>query len=157
MTEKIEKTEKTEKKAKKAKKAKSDSQKNSNFEVKNNATMDTNVVTTVVNSSIETTAEFLEPITRYWPVSFNTVRNNKNRLYHDKTSSKYNFFKSFRYAGQGLYWAFITEPNVRIQMIIGLIFFGINLYYGQLILAVANLVMNDGDYALLDTNNFSKI
>jgi diacylglycerol kinase len=110
------------------------------FEVKNSATMDTNVVTAMVNSSIETTTDLLNPITKYLNVNFNTVRNNKNRLYKDQGISRYSIFKSFRYAGSGLYWAFVTEPNVRVQLMIGLFFFGLNLYFGQLILAMANLI-----------------
>jgi diacylglycerol kinase (ATP) len=111
-----------------------------NFEVKNNATLDTNVVTAMVNSGIETTTDFFEPISKYLDVNFNTVRNNKNRMYKEQGISRYSIFKSFRYAGSGLYWAFVTEPNVRIQLTIGLFFFGLNLYFGQLILAVANLI-----------------
>jgi diacylglycerol kinase len=111
-----------------------------NFEVKNNATLDTNIVTAVVNSSIDNTADFLEPLTKYLDVNFNTVRNNKNRLYKEHGISRYSVFKSFRYAGSGLYWAFVTEPNVRIQLSIGIFFFGLNVYYGQLILAIANLI-----------------
>lgn len=111
-----------------------------NFEVKNSATMDTNVVTTVINSSLESTSDFLNPITKYLNVNFNTIRNNKNRLYKDQGVSRYSIFKSFKYAGSGLYWAFVTEPNVRVQLSIGLFFFGLNLSFGQLILAVANLI-----------------
>jgi diacylglycerol kinase (ATP) len=111
-----------------------------NFEIKNTATLDANIVTTMVNSGIETTTDFLEPIGKYLDVNFNTVRHNKNRMYKDQGVSRYSIFKSFRYAGHGLYWAFVTEPNVRIQLCIGLFFFGLNAYYGQLILAVANLI-----------------
>jgi diacylglycerol kinase (ATP) len=110
------------------------------FEVKNSATLDTNIVTAVVNSGIENTSDFLDPLTKYLNVNFNTVRNNKNRMYKEQGISRYSIFKSFKYAGSGLYWAFVTEPNVRIQLIIGLFFFGLNLYFGQLILAVANLI-----------------
>ena len=110
------------------------------FEIKSNATLDTNIVTAVVNSSIETTTDFFQPITKYLNVNFNTVRKTKNRMYKEQGISRYNMFKSFKYAGSGLYWAFVTEPNVRIQLLIGIIFFGINLYFGQLILAVANLI-----------------
>lgn len=111
-----------------------------NFEVKNSATLDTNVVTAVVNSSIETTTDFFQPITKYLDVNFDTTANNKNRLYKENGNSRYSIFKSFRYAGSGLYWAFVTEPNVRIQLLIGILFFSINLYFGQLILAIANLI-----------------
>jgi diacylglycerol kinase len=111
-----------------------------NFEVKNNATLDTNIVTAVVNSGIDTTSDFFEPMSKYLNVNFNTIRQNKNRLYKDQGISRYSIFKSFRYAGSGLYWAFVTEPNVRIQLTIGLFFFGLNLCFGQLILAVANLI-----------------
>ena len=111
-----------------------------NFEVKNTATLDTNVVTTIVNSSMDTTTDFFEPLTKYLDINFNTSINSKNRMYKEQENSRYSIFKSFKYAGSGLYWAFVTEPNVRIQLIIGLFFFGLNLYFGQLILAVANLI-----------------
>jgi diacylglycerol kinase len=111
-----------------------------NYEVKNSATMDTNVVTAMVNSSIETTTDFFNPITKHLNMSFDTVSPLKNRFYSEQGISRYSIFKSFKYAGSGLYWAFVTEPNVRVQLMIGLFFFGLNLYFGQLILAVANLI-----------------
>lgn len=111
-----------------------------NFELKNSATLDTNIITAVVNSGIDNTVDFLEPITKYLDVNSNALFNNKNRLYKDQGVSRYSIFKSFRYAGSGLYWAFVTEPNVRIQLSIGILFFGLNVYYGQLILAIANLI-----------------
>jgi diacylglycerol kinase len=125
---------------KKKQKIKNKSIINTSFEVKNNATLDTNVVTAVVNSGIDSTTDFFEPITNYLNVNFDTARSNKNRMYREQGVSRYSIFKSFRYAGSGLYWAFVTEPNVRIQLTIGICFFGLNVYYGQLILAIANLI-----------------
>jgi diacylglycerol kinase len=110
------------------------------FVIKPNATLDTNFVTSAINTSKVATSELFEPINKYFEVNFNTIRNVKNRLYTDKNPGRYNIFKSFRYAGSGLYWAFITEPNIRIQITIGLIFFGFNVYFNQLNLALANLI-----------------
>jgi diacylglycerol kinase len=82
----------------------------------------------------------LDHVNKYLVVDYNTVRKNKNRLYSDKGVGRYNIFKSFRYAGSGLYWAFVNEPNIRIQITIGLFFFGLNVYFNQLNLALANLI-----------------
>lgn len=83
---------------------------------------------------------FLDHVNKYLVVDYNTVRKNKNRLYTEKGAGRYNIFKSFRYAGSGLYWAFVNEPNIRIQITIGLVFFGLNVYFNQLNLALANLI-----------------
>jgi diacylglycerol kinase len=82
----------------------------------------------------------LDHVNKYIAVDYNTVRKNKNRLYSGKGVGRYNIFKSFQYAGSGLYWAFINEPNIRIQITIGLFFFGLNVYFNQLNLALANLI-----------------
>ena len=64
----------------------------------------------------------------------------KRRLYHSDSVSKYHPFKSTKFAFAGLVYAFRTEPNLVIQLMIGLSFFLFNLFAGQLILAVANLI-----------------
>ena len=109
--------------------------------IKNNLSSNINLVTAVINSGFNMTTDFIELLGKQKDQYTMAIKKNKNRLYKSKEKiSRYSIFKSFKYAGQGLYWAFVTEPNIRIQMAIGIVFFGINLYFGQLILAVANLI-----------------
>lgn len=64
----------------------------------------------------------------------------KSRLYNPLGHTKYHPFKSMFCAFEGLIFAFNTELNLTIQLLVGLSFFGINIYFDQYILAVSNLI-----------------
>jgi diacylglycerol kinase len=64
----------------------------------------------------------------------------KIRLYESKTNSDYHPLQSLKCAINGLFLAFKQEANLSIQVFIGVLFFLFNMFFGQQILAIANLV-----------------